>query len=486
MTSPWVGPWQHDVILQSLYSSKSFGDKALYFKRSLAQARADVFFALVFGATIKSSAASFLDSSIAIRVFGELFSHKDVDMICDDYNWVPLILNTDGTEKISPENFLLKRWQNPNGKFAIFREFDNDDLDASLDSVELKKSASNCLSNGNFGTLNLVLQKLFEEYEVLHDELTSQPAIQSFLRCEAILQDGAGYWFKNILSYLKRPGAFQTRLDVPNPTIINSFTPQDAIKRRSNSIGTELFGPYRKTTLLSLNEEFEKKLKGTAVMNPFFTEAQKHYGRYYPLIAHWVEADWHGLRHKMYGSATLVASSDWTLLDIFGFDNSSRVYYDSEDDIDDSLAVQHEDIIEFDWSSLFSIMKNTRWHDAIRSIKCGENIASNVELVFDLVARAQTSFTFSLEKDRVTIAAKRSAAIGTSLGIFGHFHSTLPGLLGTDLFGLFASAPAAAVLAKDGISIAKVSSPGLKYLHKHFLKMAMRRAVVSRFASNRK
>jgi hypothetical protein len=52
-----------------------------------------------------------------------------------------------------------------------------------------------------------------------------------------------------------------------------------------------------------------------------------HYGYYYPLIDYWMEAEWHAVRHRTYGTDTCILSSDWHMREVFDFDRTSMVTY---------------------------------------------------------------------------------------------------------------------------------------------------------------
>jgi hypothetical protein len=465
MTSP--ASWQHDTLVQTLYSGRCGAGNALYFDYALAQARADVFFSLLFGSRIICSAGTFFDSSIAIRVFGELFSNPRFMTLCEHYKWYPLHLNTDNPRRWAAKDYLLNRWRDPNIKLGLFRE-DEASFEAQLARgiSDLKKTAADCIQSGQYARLKNTYEPFLADHEVpCYDEAPIPDAEQSGLDAfvdtardrsrsssawiSPILTNDFAEWLHSILDYLSLRDCFVNMDPDSYNNTLSKFSPLSAVQKRTDSLPHESSRNYALDELRELNRKFKSVVGDSPLMNAFHRHGPAIYGHYFPLINHWIEVDWHTTRHAAYTSSTCLLSSNWEARQLFDIDPRSKVHYWLDTTIDDSLRPTQEGFGELDWSLLLDVVSDPSWQSLIwkiRDAKSPEEVAAWSDQVLDLLSRRITSFDFQLVKGRLLIAAKTvtASAFGAAAVCTSHFDSTLAGLLGVGV-GIAAGRPSGEV-----------------------------------------
>ncbi len=475
---------QHNVLLQTLYSAKASGDKAFDFPYAIRQARSDVFFSLLFGGRIVASAGAFFDSPIAIKIFGELFTHPRVLSTCQSRDWKPLLLNTDGTEDLTPQMFLTRRWRNPDASFTLFRESDPYfSTGAPEEVLAMKEHASAYLERGEYLNFRDTLVPLFQS----HDFRSALPGELRIHQTDAILGESVGDWFQSLMTYLKIEGTFLYRRHAPNPEELQKFSPMDAVTRRTHRLGEDAGGPYEKAELIRLNREFVKLTNNSPLMNPYHIHGPAHYGpEYYPLINHWIEAEWHQTRQRMYNSDVCILSSDRRMRELFDFDNASMVSYVSDAVIDDSLRVVQEDFCDIDWSILLDVVTDTQWLrlvDEIHASRSADALKRPSEEMLHLLSKKMTDFTFDHAEGKVSIIGRRLAKIAAVAGYGGvtaKLHDQLHSLLGLslELGGAISTLMATDTVVKAASPLLKHSVAGLRHVYNAHQKGELRRAII--------
>ena len=503
----------HKVVIQNLYSSKANWSKALRHGYTIAQARSDVFFSLLFGGQVCLSAGAFFDSPIAIHVFGELCSHDKFDSFCSDYGWRPLWLNTDRrsepnadpTIQPSPVEFITSRWRDKRMSFTFFRESESGFNDPEKMSL-LKENASSALEGGEYGSLGDLLAPLYQDHEIarydsvattgltdpdpaaetLPDTLLVHDPSPAIVR--SILTDKTGIWFKGLMDYLTKYKSFEHRDTAKNPSALDEFFPLKAILERTKNIdGTSNL--HSKVELDQLNADFLKELGNQPTMNPIHIKGPEHYGPiYYPLIEYWMEMEWHQVRHRLYGAQSCILSSDWHMREMFDFDRASMATYVRDVRIDDSLRVTQEGFGEIAWDVLFATISDKRWRDllvALRGEVDRDRRRKHADGILNLLASKWSEFHIEHKDGFVSISVKRGAATlgyaAAYAGVVRNHHNTLDGLLGTHNLLEVVAAPVGLVAANSK-PVTQMLNPlvkGARYALASYKGRQLRRTIVT-------
>ncbi len=501
----------HKVIIQNLYSRKADSSKAIQYTYTTAQARSDVFYSLLFGGQVCFSAGAFFDSPIAVQVFGELCSHPKFESFCQDYGWRPLWLNTDrlsdfpcnDSSKPSIVQFITARWRDPKLSFIFFREFEAG-FDDPAKMKEMKDNASAALEAEEYGGLADILAPLYEAHRIEHaidfenirnqrsliDEETAQERLDyspEFATTPAILTNSTGKWLKGLVDYLTKYKALENREATKRPAALEDFRPMMSVLERTKRL-EGLSKQFSKEELDGLNSEFVRRFgDNITTMNPIHKDGPTHYGHYYPIVDFWTEAEWHQVRHRMYGAETCILSSDWQIRDIGDFDPTSLATYVADLRIDDSLRVTQEGFGEASWDVLFSTITDTKWRSLLRQIR-GESDRElqrkYADAILNLLASKFSDFHFEDDGGFVSINLKRASRIGSVAaygGLVMKYHNTLEGLLGTPLAIVAVSAAAPLSYIPSSNTAAPIFRPmlkGVKYLYGAYKGRQLRRAIV--------
>ena len=456
---------QHDIMLQSIYPSKGESLRPLFLEQSLCQARSEVLMALLFGGRVVTSAGAFFDSDIAVRVFGELFAHKGFGRMRANRSWQPLVLNTDLPDPLTPLQFVLERWRKPEARFGFFREFGGGNGQAPHAEHPVRARVVAFLESGSdkAGDLDAAMAGLWEPFylEAGHGPKTLTPH-------PAILREGSGFWLRDILAYLGEDGNFQCRGDVAVPGALDLFSPADFIAKRT----AELADATLAGELADRNAAFIAALGGRRMMNSFHIEGPDIYGHDYELICHWIETEWHAVRHVMYDTATLRLSSSRLRKELLDRDPNQRIGHFHPMTVHEDETVQPDAVgfADFDWGVLFGVIDSSTWHNLLEEVRTGENGDGATRRLVEFVARKLTDFSFDEENGRVRVVA-RCLAQGLSYGgLASMFQSPLFGLT-----GLMASP-----VVRNAGTIAKVAAPALRVAHEKHLGHQLRKAIVPR------
>ena len=455
---------QRDIMLQSIYPSKSESLRPLFVQQALCQARSDVLMSLLFGGRIVTSAGAFFDSDIAVRIFGELLGHKDFGKISRDRSWQPLVLNTDLFEPVTPLRFVLERWRRPEARFGFFREFETGADRPPHEPHPVRSRLVEFLESGSdrFGDLDAAMADLWKPHYVLNADLPYvTPRVTTH---PAVLCEGSGFWLRDIFRYLERAGNFRSRNDSPKPGALELFSPATFIARRTR----KLTDPDLIAELKPRNRAFIRKLAGRRVMNAFHIEGPKIYGHNYELISHWVETEWHAVRHVMYGSATLHLSSGRLRKDLLDRDPNQRVAHFHPMTIAEEPGAAPDSVAfaDFDWSLLFGIVDSSRWHNLLENVREGDDHDAAVRKMYDFIAGKMTDFSFDEKNGRVQVVSRKADRALGYAGLATVFHS--------DLFGL------AGVMKSVGPIAKNMTVPAFRTAHELYLERQLRKAVVPR------
>jgi len=273
---------------------------------------------------------------------------------------------------------------------------------------------------------------------------------------------------------------------------LQKFSPVDAVVKRTQNLADGKSGNYDKAELVRLNTEFNRMVNGSPLMNPYHIKGPKHYGaEYYPLINHWIEAEWHQTRQRMYNSNVCILSSDRRMRELFDFDKTSMVSYVSDAEIDDSLRVIQENFCEIDWGILIDVINDSKWLslvDEIHNCPPTEALQRPSEKMLDLLSKKMTDFAFNNEKGKVAIIARNSARIAAVAGyggVMAKMHDQLHSLLGLGMGigGALSVLPVADSAAKIASPLLKYSVAGLRHIYDSHQKGELRRAVIPRGAN---
>ncbi|WP_158746650.1 hypothetical protein [Acidisphaera sp. L21] len=137
----------------------------------------------------------------------------------------------------------------------------------------------------------------------------------------AILRKSSGFWLRDILAYLGEDGNFQCVGDAVIPGLLHLFSPADFIAKRT----AELADATLAGELADRNAAFIAALGGHRMMNSFHIEGSDIYGYDHELICHWIETEWHTVRHVMYDTAMLRLSSSRLGKELLDRDPNQRV-----------------------------------------------------------------------------------------------------------------------------------------------------------------
>jgi hypothetical protein len=420
--------WQHDNLLQTLYSGRCGSANALHFDYALAQARADVFFSLLFGARVVCSAGAFFDSPIAIRVFGELFSLPSFKAISEEHAWYPLCLNTDNPALCGAKDFLIGRWLNPQSTFGLFREReDGFQLEGGRTILDLRKAAADCIRDDEYARLRNIYEPFLVPHEIsCYDQMQTlaagriDPSSENLNRqpgsvvIQPLLTEDFAQWLRLIIEYLTRSNCFYSLEPEKYENVLNKFSPLAAIKSRTKDLPHRRRGDYSLGELRKLNREFEHAVGNTPLMNAFHQRGPEIYGHYYSLINNWIEAEWHATRHAAYVTSVCLFSSNWEEREVFDFDAESKVHYLLKARIDDSLRRTQEEFGELDWSLLLGVVSDPKWRleiSKVRGAKTSDEIAEGCDKILEMLANRITDFTFQCDKGCLSIVAKAVARI---------------------------------------------------------------------------
>jgi hypothetical protein len=502
-----------------LYSSKANWSKALRHRYTIAQARSDVLFSLLFGGQVCCSAGAFFDSPIALRVFGELSSHPKFDSFCREYGWRPLRLNTDGRSSTpgratQPDtiDFITSRWRNKEMSFTFFRE-----SELSLGDPDqmpgMKESASSALESRRYGSLADVLEPLYGGHKIEHaldaelkpKEYGSTADLREPLNegrkvektsdthprhavVPAILTDDTGKWFESLIGYLSTYRMLEDREAAEKPDILDGFFPLAAVCKRTENIAgssKDHSRDYSKNGLEKLNKAFVRDFGNPPTMNVIHKEGPTHYGHYYPLIAYWIETEWHQVRQRMYGAKSCILSSDWQMRDMFDFDSRSMASYISDVRIDDSLRVTEEGFGEVSWDVLLETISDRKWRDLMKQMRDERDSEGKRKLadkILNLLASKLSEFHFDHQDGIVSISMKKISADLGYLASYTHLvmkhHNTLEGLLGAQLAKSIEVA--AGIVAKKPLTetLQTMLAKGFRYVYEFHKGRQLRRAII--------
>ena len=466
----------HKVVLQNLYSTKCGWSKSLCHGYSIAQARSDVFFSLLFGGQICASAGAFFDSPIALRVIGELSSHPLFLNYCRLYGWRPLALNTDmlvnNSTDPDPIDYIVSRWRNPKTTFGFFRDGEPgfEDLEATR---PIKLLACMSLEKGHFENLENQFETLYKDHHTdLFDPDWERHQAEGFASprpatTPAILTPDTWIWLKAILGYIHEFQMMKHRNSADHPEVLDSFRPMQAIIERTASMWKDTPN-YKKEELEELNREFLGRIGNPVAMNPIHNEAPSLYGHYYPLIAYWMETEWHQVRQRTYGAKTCILSSDWMIREVQDFDELSKATYLRDERVDDSLRMAQEQFGEISWDLLFEVVSNPRWRSLVQSMHDPTATTKQEaigEEILGLLAASFGQFHITNEKGFVHCAVKKTALASSLLaytGLASDFCGSLHGALGLP--------QSMAPLSSGGISHAFLAAAPLLGAFGHLLK----------------
>lgn len=480
---------------------------------TIAQARSDVLFSLLFGGQVCFSAGAFFDSPIAIRVFGELCSHPEFDKFCSDYGWRPLWLSTDRRSdpntnpavKPSVVDFLTSRWLNKEMSFTLFREFEPG-FEDPVKMSKMKEAACSALRTEQYGSMADQLAPLFEDHKIERsDIIAAEVDRDSYFFVEdtsserharargaavlpAILTEETGLWFKGLMSYLLTYRTLDNREATKRPSALDEFFPLTAVIERTKSIDGSS-KKYSKDELEQLNASLLQKVGNPPTMNPIHNEGPGHYGPvYYPLIDYWMETEWHEVRHRMYGAKSCILSSDWQMREVFDFDHHSKATYMSDVRIDDSLRVVQEGFGEFTLDILFATITDSKWRSSLLQMRAEadrEQRRKHADAILSLLASKLGDFHFEHEDGIVSINVKRLSKLGylgSYAGIVSKHHNTLEGLLGTQFTTLLeVGALPVGLIAADSKMVTETLRPlvkGAKYVFEFYKRRELRRAII--------
>jgi hypothetical protein len=477
---------QHDVVLHSLYSTKAFGSKARFFDIAIAQARADVFYHLLFGARVVCSAGAFFDSPIALKIFGEILQHDLFARVQDYHQWFPLAVNTDSNEAVvSAPQYIRTRWALPDARFSFFREYDQVRGNFLPEKTDMKRNAAACLNEENYfiggrsdlGRLEDILSPLFEPYKFERPHAVAARLSRSSM--PAILKPGIGEWFRAFFKYFQAPGTFVNRESAPQPQEIERFSPIRSITLRAQALETDSFGIYKKDKLAELCSSFEAEVSHKFFARELYMKGPKHFGLYYPIVSHWAEAGWHTARHRAYGSATAVTASDWALSDILDFEKAEKVISLENESIPDDQELRSANVSDFDWAVLFEVIMDKNWRPLIRRIKEETDPRPAAEQLLRLVASKHSTFRVQQKSLRLTF----SLGVATVLSTFGHivkdYDTTFGGIFGPDVLPGVLAASMVASATKDGLSLLNTAL-GFRVAHQEITNLRLRRAIIPR------
>jgi len=489
--------WQHDNLLQTLYSGRCGEDNALHFDYALAQARADVFFSLLFGGRIVCSAGAFFDSAIAIRVFGELFSQANFKTLSEEYEWYPLCLNTDNPAPWRVKDYLISRWLNPEQTFGLFREREKGfEAEWSGRILEMRRAAADCVRDDQYDRLRNVYRPFLVPYEVprydyvrsLNDKRPDVSAAQctqppGSVLIQPILTEDFASWLRSIVEYLTNRDCFYSMDSGDYENTLTKFSPLSAIKSRTRELPRERVGDYDLFELQEMNHEFENTVGNNPMMGAFHQKGPGIYGHYYALINNWIEAEWHATRHAAYRSRVCLFSSNWEEREVFDFDAESKIHYLLNAHIDDSLRLSQEKFGELDWSLLLGLVSDQRWRSLIwdvRDAKTSDAIVKGCDQMLDMLAGRITDFSFQADKGCLSIMAKSvanvlgraSAALCTS-----HFQADLSVLMGPRHAHISSSLTEQVAALSVARPIERFIVSGTKWLYRPYIGRELRTVV---------
>ena len=481
--------WQHKAVIQTLYSGRCTGENAGHFDYGLAQARSDVFFTLLFGGTVTCSAASFFDSPIAIRVFGELLSTPGFKAEQHGYVWLPLRLYADspnqkadnGREKPSIRAYLYERWTNPNLKLCLFRELD---LDFGLSSPEIqqsKKRAADSIAVNDIKSsllLGEALSPIVQKHLVGPSSAKYDPILMS--------ADDAANWITRIIRYVEETQCFDFIEEKIYRNTIAGFRPLHAIITRTNRLAERLgegYMAYEKGTfkfreLAKANEEYKKKSLENSHINVLHTNGRKIYSQLYPLVVQWMEADWHGTRRNAYEADACLYSTNWEAREIFDFDKHASAHYLEVDAIDDSLRLAQEKFGMLDWTVLLQTVSDFNWTKAVMDAKTKSSTEAGEKaslVLLNLLARKINDFNFNALDQRLTIVAKNTSGLsilGSAVAFcLGHYDTSLQAIAAVGAFATGIPAGAATIASRA------LSLKGVRWTSDRYKQQALRTAI---------
>lgn len=404
----------------------------------------------MFGGQIHGSAGAFLDSAIAIRVFGELFTEPGFLEVCRDHGWRPLMLNTDElphdptTPRPMVTDYLCRRWRNFSLTNNFFRlgepGFDRDGLARSL-----QEKTVDLLASGHLDALQDALAPLSIDHAAIALDPSAQaPAGVTALPALFKPQDKnrvpkAGVWLQSILDYLIRFDACADRRNSPDPDILEKYSMSDAILRRTENIDAEKF-PEEKRELEELNTEFLARHGDIRLMSDLHNHGEDHYGHNWLLIRHWMESEWHINRQKMYAADVCILSSDLLIRSVLDFDRHSLLTYSSDIKIDDSLRITQQKFAQLDWVILISLASDSRWRTAVQALRDAPSGAKRqlaAERIFTLLAQRIGALRIEKVGDMISLSldysANAAAALTLAEPLMGSYFGDIKGIFGADV-----------------------------------------------------
>ena len=486
-------PWQHDIVLQTLYSGRCGSEFALSFPYLLTQARSDVFFSLLFGGRIVASAGAFFDSSIALRIFGELFSVPGFHDCCEKYNWRPLSLYSDDARSWTATKFLAMRLRGPKS-LGLFREREPG-FEMEPEQIRAKRETiADLIEHKEFDRLHTHVRPFLADHVVPVYAFENNGCDAEEPRGESgqvspprppatvapILTSHFPESLRGVLGYLEQYDLLNNMAKAKRVAAIKHFSPLQAVRRRTEDVSQTSCEDYDYRELRELNHRFEAAVGSDPAMNAFHLNGPGIYGHYYNLVRSWIERDWHTVRQQAYGASTCILSTTWHDRAIFDFDKSSRAYYLSDARIDDSLRITQERFGNLDWNILIELVADSSWRQTIyqlRECSTNEDIQRASESILNLLANRLKDYSFHAGHGKVSVVARESREAAewalTSVAVAGLFEWSVHAfhlLLGLE--------PTHALAEIAAPTVTKAWVSGATWLQRQRTNMQLRTAVV--------
>jgi len=212
------------------------------------------------------------------------------------------------------------------------------------------------------------------------------------------------------LIYLNSPGCFLSMDKETYEDKISPFSPFSAVESRTQTLPIDNLGNYFTEELKELNKEF-KSIAGTSpLMNDFHVHGPDVYKHYFLLVNSWIESEWHMTRHAAYSSSNCLMSSNWLERSILDFDKNSRIYYQIDTRMDDSLRKTQERFGQLDSSLLLDVISDRRWRPLIQEIRSAQTLDEFTrasDKIFSILSNKITTFSFDNNGGHISITARK-------------------------------------------------------------------------------
>lgn len=381
---------ENRALIQGLYSLKFRSINAPLFEDLVAQARADVFFSLLFGNTVVSPGEAFFDSAAAIKIFGEIFSVIEPEF-CRDHGWSPLILRIETPTAATDLRALLKkRWSDQRQFLLLFREDD-----ASFDS-EVAKNARRLAQEfideaAPKEQLATAFARLSDPYRVplrglsLYDP--PEALVGATMTTPSLVSSETAGHINRIINHCQKTGAVEL---TPPPLFrehIGGFSLAAALSTRLTSLNEE----NGMQEISELAKDFFSKYRNEVPMGQFMDTGPEQFGKHFERVRNWLESDWHGKRALAHDAAAWINTreSTVTMPEIA----NERIFYLSETRGRDFMTLDKA-LFRLDWTVLKSIVSDTKWKIIIQDIRNAQ-ASNNVD---ELVGLAENLLNFFAKK----------------------------------------------------------------------------------------